>query len=143
MKQWELFGITDSVPSWTPTPKPGRPATQQADEAAVVVDPFPSLMWTTDAMLRFTSFPAVEDLGVTAPAVDLLELFGLDGEGEDILSAHVEALSGDAATFELEHEGRDILCWVSPVRARDGQVSGTICVGLDLAADRSAAPAEA
>ena len=152
MRQWELFGITDSVPNWTPPPKPASGTTagpvaepahaERRDEQPVVVDRFPSVLWTTDATLRFTSFPGLADLGISTAAIDVLDLFGLDGPGEDVVSAHVEALGGGAATFELSRAGRELHCWVSPVRGRDGQVCGTICVGIDLMAELHTARAE-
>ncbi len=145
MRQWELFGITDIAPNWTPPPKPAAEPTRsdRSDDLPVVVDRFPSVLWTTDATLRFTSFPAVADLGLTSGAIDVLDLFGLDGEGEEVVSAHVEALGGRAATFELDRGDREIHCWVSPVRGDDGQVCGTICVGMELSVELRTAPAEA
>jgi hypothetical protein len=130
MRQWELFGITDSDPDWTPT----RPTQQpEAPDEPELVNAFPTTFWTTDATLRITSGPAASRLGLPA-AHDLLELFGLDGDGSAIVDAHVRALGGTAATFGLVRDGVLYHCWVSPIRRPDGQVAGTICVGLEVGA---------
>lgn len=130
MRQWELFGITDQEPSWTPPKRDPAPEVPTAVEEPAVLGAFPTILWTTDATLRFRSSPAHATLGLPAGS-DLLEVFGLEGEGALIVDAHVQALSGVAATFALEREGRDLRAWVSPVRSSDGQVCGTICVGID------------
>jgi hypothetical protein len=129
MRQWELFGITDDQPTWTP-PKREPAAEPETREEPAVLGAFPTVLWTTDATLRFTSSPAHSTLGLPA-GTDLLEVFGLEGEGAIVIDAHVQALSGTAATFALLRGGKDLRAWVSPVRASDGQVCGTICVGID------------
>ena len=137
MRQWELFGITDTVPAWTPPKKePDRPAPLDPAagiEPAIAVDHFPSVLWTTDASLRFTSDPGMGRVGLRAGSPDVIDAFGI--EGGDVVEAHVRALAGGAASFDLHRNGLALRCWVSPVRASDGQVCGTICVGLELDAD--------
>ena len=137
MRQWELFGITDTVPAWTPPKKePERPAPLDPAagvEAAIEVDHFPSVLWTTDASLRFTSAPGTGLVGLPAGSPDVLDAFGIDGGSA--VEAHLHALGGGASSFDLYRDGHAFRCWVSPVRASDGQVCGTICVGLELDAE--------
>jgi len=137
MRQWELFGITDTVPAWTPPKKePERPAplAPAADtERTIEMDRFPSVLWTTDASLRFTSSPGTSRVADIAGSPGVFDAFGIDNG--DVVEAHVRALEGGASSFELDRGGRPLRCWVSPVRASDGQVCGTICVGLELDAD--------
>jgi hypothetical protein len=131
MRQWELFGITDTVSTWTPPPKPEPPLDPAAGTgSAIAVDRFPSTLWTTDASLRFTSAPGTAKVGLRPGSVDVLMAFGPDES--DVLEAHVHALGGAASSFELDRNDVRFRCWVSPVRASDGQVCGTMCVGLEL-----------
>jgi hypothetical protein len=136
MRQWELFGITDTIPAWTPPKKePERPA--PLDPAAKIdrtieMDRFPSVLWTTDASLRFTSSPGKSRVADIAGSPDVFDAFEID---DDVVEAHIGALKGGALSFDLDRGGRPIRCWVSPVRASDGRVCGTICVGLELDVD--------
>jgi len=134
MRQWELFGITDTVSTWTPPPKPEPPLDPAATvEPTVLVDGFPSTFWTTDASLRFTSTPASARIGLFPASPDVLVAFG--PEESDVVDAHLRALGGTSMSFDLERRGGVFRCWVSPVRGSDGRVCGTICVGLELDAE--------
>jgi hypothetical protein len=136
MRQWELIGITDSAPTWVPpTPRQPEPPLDPAagSEATIVVDMFPFTLWSTDAALRFTSAPGTEKVGLRAGSTDVLVAFGPDET--DVVDAHICALGGTASSFDLSRKGRTFRCRVSPVRASDGQVCGTICVGLELDGD--------
>jgi hypothetical protein len=136
MRQWDLIGITDSVPTWAP-PKL-RPSEPPLDPAAgieppVVVDLFPFTLWSTDAALRFTSTPGIGRVGLRAGSTDVLVAFGPDET--DAVDAHICALGGTPSNFDLHRNGRMFRCRVSPVWANDGEACGTICVGLELDAD--------
>jgi hypothetical protein len=137
MRQWELFGITDTVPAWIPPKKePERPV--PLDPAAGVartieMDRFPSVLWTTDSALRFTSSPGRNRVADVAGSPDVFEAFGT--AGRNVVEAHLRALGGGASSFDLDRGGRPLRCWVSPVRDGDGGVCGTICVGLEIEAD--------
>jgi len=140
MRQWELFGITDSVPSWVPRkrePVPGLtpapvPEPEPLDpvagvEPGIAMDGFPSLLWTTDESLRFTSTPGAERAGLPPGAPGVVAAF----DDPEVVDAHACAVAGGASTFDMRRNGRTFRCWVSPVRAPDGEVCGTICVGLE------------
>jgi hypothetical protein len=139
MRQWELFGITDTVCDWTPrvqAPVPVKEA-DPADlapgaeiESELLLDGFPSLLWTTDAALCFTSSPGASRAGIPEGSASVM-----DGFSEpEVVDAHVCAAAGGASTFDLHRNGETLRCWVSPVRSAEGAVCGTICVGLELSA---------
>jgi hypothetical protein len=133
MRQWELFGITDTVSTWAPPPKPEPPLDPAAEiERTIVADPFPITLWTTDASLRFTTRPGDAAVGL-ARSTDVFAAFG--PEESDVVEAHVRALKGAASSFDLHRHGRSFRCWVSPVRVRDQRIVGTMCVGLESGAD--------
>jgi len=134
MRQWELFGITDTVSTWTPPPKPEPPLDPAATaEPSILVDRFPTTFWTTDASLRFTSTPGSERIGLFPGSPDVLVAFGPDEA--HVVDAHLKALGGTSSSFELARRGSTFRCWVSPVRGHDGVVCGTMCVGLELEAE--------
>jgi hypothetical protein len=136
MRQWELFGITDTVSAWLPPKKePERPTPLDPAagvERTIEMDRFPSVLWTTDASLRFTSSPGASRVTDIAGSPDVFDAFEID---DDVVDAHVRALKGGASSFDIDRGGRPLRCWVSPVRASNGQVCGTICVGLELDVD--------
>jgi hypothetical protein len=129
MRQWELIGITDQEPGWTP-PKSAEPEPVEfvADDAGRSV-----FFWSTDESLRMrtVSRAAAETLGVPISwclGRDLLELFGMEGPSLFVLEAHVAALEGREGTFKLWNEGEAIECRVAPTHGSDERVSGTFCI---------------
>jgi len=125
MKQWELYGITDDREA------EGGPAERRADNE------LPMVVWTTDHLLEFTSSPATGllhlGLGFDPLAGGLLDVFGPEESGVNVIDAHEGALGGSPAHFELRGRDRTVRCWVSPLTSPDGRITGTICVALDEA----------
>jgi PAS domain-containing protein len=135
MRQWELAGITDWDPNWTPPRSSDRPTVVDGIlDSAGETRPLPEVLWSTDAALRITSasWAAAELVGLPDPAegVSLLEVFGLEGTGAGVVAAHVEALCGRQAAFAVDRQDRAIRCRAIPLRGDEGEVAGTICVGI-------------
>lgn len=135
MRQWELIGITDSEPWWTP-PKPTEPETELELEPDIVFadEPGPSVFfWSTDQSLRLrtVSRSAAQTIGKPmswCEGRDLLDIFGMEGSNLAILEAHVEALDGGEGTFMLHGEQGSVECHVAPTHGTDDRVSGTFCI---------------
>jgi hypothetical protein len=125
MKQWELYGITDSEEA------EAGPAEQRADKE------LPMVLWTTDHLLQFTSSPAMGllhlGLGSDPLVGGLLDVFGPQESGVNVIDAHEGALGGSPAHFELRGRDRRVRCWVSPLTTPHGRITGTICIALDEA----------
>ena len=125
MKQWELYGITDSQEAWA------GPAEQRADNG------LPMVLWTTDHLLQFTCSPATGllylGLGFDPLAGELLDVFGPEESGVNVIDAHEGALGGSPAHFELRGRDRTVRCWVSPLTTPERRITGTICIALDEA----------
>jgi hypothetical protein len=125
MKQWELYGITDSQEAGA------RPARRRVDNE------LPMVLWTTDHLLQFTSSPATGllhlGLGFEPLAGELLDVFGPQESGVNVIDAHEGALGGSPTHFELRGRDRRVRCWVSPLTTPDGRITGTICIALDEA----------
>jgi hypothetical protein len=125
MKQWELYGITDSQEAG-----PG-PAERETDNE------FPMVLWTTDHLLEFTSSPATGllhvGLGFDPLAGGLLDVFGPEESGVNVIDAHEGALGGSPAHFELRGRDLRLRCWVSPLTTPHGRITGTICIALEEA----------
>jgi hypothetical protein len=128
MRQWELFGITDSEAGWAP---PERPAPEAP--STKISGRYPAVLWTTDANLRMrTVTPAASThLGVPMEAIEdreLLDVFGLEGATLALLEAHVSALAGEVARFTLEGESGGVRCRVAPSHDATDAVVGTFCI---------------
>jgi hypothetical protein len=125
MKQGEFYGITDSQEVWA------GPAERKADNE------LPMVLWTTDHLLQFTSSPATGllhlGLGFDPLAGELLDVFGREESGVNVIDAHEGALGGSPAHFELRGRDRTVRCWVSPLTTPDGRITGTICIALNEA----------
>jgi hypothetical protein len=135
MRQWELIGITDGQPAWTP-PKQVEREVEPEPEAVLTEGSAGSVFfWSTDELLRMrtVSRGAAEALGVPISwclGRDLLEVFGMEGPSLFVLEAHVAALEGRAGTFKLWNEGEAIECQVAPTHGSDEQISGTFCIAV-------------
>jgi hypothetical protein len=125
MKQWELYGITDGQQTET-VPAEWR-----------TVNELPMVLWTTDQLLQFTCSPATGllylGLGFDPLTGELLDVFGPEESGVNVIDAHEGALGGSPAHFELRGRDRTVRCWVSPLTTPDGRITGTICIALDEA----------
>jgi hypothetical protein len=128
MRQWELFGITDTDPGWTP---PRREVPSQV--VVELREDRPLFFWTTDAALRMRTVTgaAAAHLGLSlyrCEGRDLLEVFGMEGESLAILEAHTAALSGTTAWFTLHGPMGPVRCRVAPRHDANDRVIGTFCL---------------
>jgi hypothetical protein len=127
MRQWELVGITDGGPGWSPDIVLGEAFTE---------DTSGRFFWSTDVALTFrlVSEAAGEAIGmdpVRCEGRDLLAVFGIEGTNLAILEAHTDALQGSEGRFILSHAGRRVRCRVAPTHAGDGRVIGTFCLAVE------------
>ena len=135
MRQWELIGITDTEPWWTPPP-PQEAEPEMREEIVVAEGAGRSIFfWSTDESLRMrtVSRAAADVMGVPVSSClgrDLLALFGMEGPSLFVLEAHVAALEGGEGTFKLWNEGQSIECRVAPTHGSDERISGTFCIAV-------------
>ena len=102
----------------------------------VLVEQVPTILWTVDPGLRFTS---ITGAGLTALGVKpqdgightLFDLFGAD-DAAPAVGAHRRALDGHASTYEQDWEDRTFQAHVEPLRAPDGSITGAIGVAADI-----------
>ena len=121
MKQWELR----SVPSIAPAPR--SISARVSPNHPSVRDRFPMVLWATDNMLRFTTKPRIDALvALGGWRRDIFNLSTLTG----VVDAHLDALRGHAAMFELPVGGRPVRCFVFPICEENGEVSGTVAVAM-------------
>ncbi len=109
----------------------------QETRLRLLTDQIPAVLWTTDAELHWTSLvgSGARDLGMDRVSVlgrSMYEYFeGYDFDQTPIPS-HLRALGGDSVTFEICRRGRVFQAYVEPLRGPQGEVEGTIAVGLDV-----------
>jgi hypothetical protein len=133
MRQWELIGITDQVP----TPAPPARRFVDIDTVSQGIDGRPVFFWTTDTALRMRTVTgaAAEVIGVPLAKCegrDLLAIFGMEGANLAILEAHVAALGGDTVEFTLFGDRGTVRCGVSPTHDAMDRVIGTFCLALEV-----------
>jgi PAS domain-containing protein len=130
MRQWELFGITDSEPTWAP---PRHREHVRVDDPSSVSVQRSVFFWSTDQTLRLrtVSEAAAQALGRSADwceGRDLVDMFSDVGPDLAAIEAHAQALSGEEATFTLRGVRGAVRCLVSPMHDGDGGVIGTFCL---------------
>ena len=103
----------------------------------VLVEQLPAVLWTVDKNLRFTSalgagFVRLKIKPDTLLGTSLLDYFETTDQTFLPIAAHRRAVAGEPMTFHVEWKSGSYACHVEPLRDSDGQVSGAICMSLDI-----------
>jgi PAS domain S-box-containing protein len=103
----------------------------------VLVEQLPAVLWTVDRDLRFTSalgagFARLKIKPNELVGMSLLEYFETRDQTFLPIAAHRRAVAGEPMTFHVEWKSGSYACHVEPLRDSDGQVSGAICMSLDI-----------
>ncbi|HJR98476.1 MAG TPA: hypothetical protein VJ979_11285 [Actinomycetota bacterium] len=136
MRQWELIGITDTVPL-PQAPPPPRSRFVNAQSIGAVGEGRPVFFWSTDTALRVRTVTgaATEAIGLSRSKVegrDLIAVFGMEGPNLALLDAHVAALNGETASFTLEGARATVRCRVAPTHDALDRVIGTFCLATEV-----------
>jgi hypothetical protein len=127
MRQWELYGITDTV-DWAPSRRHPEPVRM------------PAVLWTTDGSMRLRNVSklASEHLGIHSKFLEgreLVDAFGMEGESLSVLEAHAAALTGETVTFTLRGTEGTVRCRVAPTHDAGEQIAGTFCIAIGPSSD--------
>ena len=103
----------------------------------VLVEQLPAVLWTVDRDLRFTSalgagFARLKIKPTEIVGMSLLDYFETTDQTFLPIAAHRRAVAGEPITFHVEWKSGSYACHVEPLRDSDGQVSGAICMSLDI-----------
>lgn len=103
----------------------------------LVVSQLPTIVWTTDADLRFTSglgigFQRVNSQPENVVGQTLFATFNTDDPQFPAIQGHRQALAGQSAVYELEWKGKVYQSHVEPLRDDAGRIIGCIGVALDV-----------
>ena len=103
----------------------------------VLVEQLPAVLWTVDRGLRFTSalgagFARLKIKPDELVGMSLLDYFETTDQTFLPIAAHRRAVAGEPMTFHVEWKSGSYACHVEPLRDSDGQVSGAICMSLDI-----------
>jgi len=105
----------------------------------VLVEQMPAVLWTTDTRLRFTTGvgSGLAALGLTANQLVGMEVSEyLGAAGAIAIEKHRQALAGDSTGFEYDHDGRQYLVHVEPLRDTGGAIVGTVGIAVDITRER-------
>ena len=103
----------------------------------VLVEQLPAVLWTVDRDLRFASalgagFARLKIKPDEIVGMSLLDYFETTDQTFLPIAAHRRAVAGEPMTFHVEWKSGSYACHVEPLRDSDGQVSGAICMSLDI-----------
>lgn len=103
----------------------------------MLVEQLPAVLWTVDKDLRFTSAlgAGLTRLGLKPNQIvgmSLLDYFETADQTFLPIAAHRRSVAGEPMTFHVEWKSGSYACHVEPLRDSDGQVSGAICMSLDI-----------
>lgn len=136
MRQWELIGITDTVPI-PQAPPPPRSRFSNAESIGAAREGRPVFFWSTDTALRVRTVTgaASEVIGLGRSKVegrDVIAIFGMEGSSLSLLDAHIAALNGETAEFTLEGTRATVRCQVAPTHDALDRVIGTFCLATTV-----------
>lgn len=114
-----------------------RAIREREQRLKLVLEQVPSLVWTTDTDLRFTSSTGsgLRHLGLKPNEVvglTLFEYFGTDNEGFYPIAQHRRALQGESVTYEFDWDELSFDVRVEPLRDSERRVTGTVGTALDV-----------
>jgi PAS domain S-box-containing protein len=97
----------------------------------------PGALWATDEELRLTSavgsgLPGMDLAGADFMGRALSEIFQTGDPRSLVTSAHLDALTGEPVTYELEWSGRWYHAHAEPLRDARGHVVGTLGLAIDI-----------
>jgi PAS domain S-box-containing protein len=103
----------------------------------LITTQMPSILWTTDTNLSLTE---VLGSGLVRQGSDvsmavgqtIYELYGTDSTDSPAVTAHLRALRGLSAGYEIALHGCDFEVRVDPLRNEEGQIVGCIGLALDI-----------
>jgi PAS domain S-box-containing protein len=103
----------------------------------MVLNQLPAIVWTTDPELRMLSMAGAGlahlerskwgDLGRT-----LYEVLGTSDSHSPPIAAHLRALCGESAEYEIDEKNRSLAVRVEPLRNLEGKVIGCLGLALDV-----------
>jgi len=113
------------------------------DHLRVMIEQMPSMMWTTDSKLVFTSSTGrgLSDIGFypgQSNGQSIYEFFPDDEHGALAVSMHERALSGESVNYENTFARRSYQIHIEPLRDPVGAIIGTIGVALDISEHKEA-----
>ncbi|HEY8503908.1 MAG TPA: PAS domain S-box protein, partial [Gemmataceae bacterium] len=122
---------------------PGQSPEENEQRLRLLTEQLPAILWTTDSDLRVTS---VTGAGMAALGMSpeqtvgrtLSELLETSDRTYLPFAAHLKALEGESAHYEMEWHGRCFRTHITPLREPGGAVIGCIGLCFDLTDRRRA-----
>jgi PAS domain S-box-containing protein len=110
---------------------------RSAARLRMVIEQMPTVVWTLDRDLRFTSSLGAGLAGLNlAPnqvvGMTLVEYLQTDDLSYRPLAAHHQGLQGESASFPYDGQGHTFDCHVEPLTDDTGRIVGVVGVALDV-----------
>ena len=108
-----------------------------------LLEQMPAVLWTTDTDLRITSsagagLAALDWHPDQMVGISLIEYFKTDDPQFLPLAAHLRALQGEPASYEMTRKDRTFEVRVEPLRDAEGRIVECISAALDVTARKQA-----
>jgi PAS domain-containing protein len=109
----------------------------------MVIEQLPTIFWTTDADLRFTScdgkgLVGLDGLPPRLVGMTFREYFGSADPTFEPIANHLAALRGESRNYEFFWNNRTFLVHCEPLRDAGGRIIGTVGVSSDISSRKAA-----
>ncbi|HMP16631.1 MAG TPA: PAS domain S-box protein, partial [Gemmatales bacterium] len=135
--QGEIIGVVGTIQEITDRKLEEERVAANNQRMALILDQIPSILWTTDIRLVFTTstgsglsvFDLSPELVIGKSLYDYMQTH--DPANPTIL-AHINALKGYSTCYDVEFRGRIFNVTVVPLRSAAGEIIGTIGLAQDI-----------
>lgn len=110
-----------------------------AEFLELMLECLPAFVVVSDLEMRFTAIRGAALVELHVDEAEITRLLGtpISGyfqgpHGEEILQHVRNALEGEAASFEIEWQGRWFYAHIAPLREHNGRIMGSVGVGIDI-----------
>ncbi|MBI2831632.1 MAG: response regulator [Chloroflexi bacterium] len=110
---------------------------KKESQLGFILERTPCILWTMDREFRYTSsmgagLAALKQLPDEIVGKTLFEVTVSHDPDSPVILAHRRAMAGTPATYEMEREGRALLCHVEPLLDERGEIAGLIGLAMDI-----------
>jgi PAS domain S-box-containing protein len=139
--QGNIIGVVATIRDITERKRTEERVSANKQRMELVLEQIPSILWTTDLDLVFTSSTGsgLKSLALLPDSVvgqKLTEYLQTSDPADPTIHAHLQAVKGHSVSYDVEFQGRFFHVFIVPLRGTHSELIGTIGLALDISENR-------